>query len=117
MPEGFVATAKNVMLDALTVDLVSLHTGDPGAAGTANEVSGGSPAYARQAITFSAASAGNRDSSTQPLFDVPAATTVSWVGFWTNSGTVFRGAKQLGASETFNNQGQFRITDADLALT
>jgi hypothetical protein len=117
MPAGFSTTAKNDMLDALTVDLASLHTGDPGAAGTSNEVSGGSPAYARQAITFAAASSGSRAASSQPLFDVPGSTTVSWVSFWTNTGTVFIGSVQLGTPETFGSQGQFRITSASLSLT
>jgi len=45
---GYVAAAKNLMLDALgaVAVYVSLHTDDPGTIGS-NEVSGGSPAYAR----------------------------------------------------------------------
>ena len=42
---------KNAMLDALgaLAVFVSLHDGDPGESG-ANEIAGGSPAYARKAV-------------------------------------------------------------------
>jgi hypothetical protein len=73
--------AKNTMLDALTPTLMSLHSGFPGATG-ANEIAGGSPAYARKACTFGAASGGLRATSGVVTFDVAAATTVRWVGFW-----------------------------------
>ncbi|MEG6507190.1 phage tail fiber protein [Nitratidesulfovibrio sp. 1201_IL3209] len=52
---GATTTAKNAMLDAITVTKMSLHSGDPGAAGTSNEISGGSPAYARKDVTLGAA--------------------------------------------------------------
>lgn len=51
---SFTTTAKNTMLDALTVTHASLHSADPGATGT-NELAGGSPAYARKAVTVNAA--------------------------------------------------------------
>lgn len=87
----------NTMLDAVTVDLVSLHTAYS-STGT-NEVTGGSPAYARKAITMAAASGRAKASSTQPVFDVPASTSVAYVGYWTNAGTVFRGMAANGGSE------------------
>jgi hypothetical protein len=76
--------AKNTMLNALTVDTASLHTAFPGLTG-ANEVTGGSPAYARKAVTFAAAAGGSRALSAAVTFDVPS-TTVRWFGFWV-SGT------------------------------
>lgn len=76
--------AKNTMLNALTVDTASLHTAFPGLTG-ANEVSGGAPAYARQAVTFGAAAGGSRALTAAVTFNVPA-TTVRWFGFWV-SGT------------------------------
>jgi len=108
---------KNAMLDALgaLIGFASLHTGDPGDNG-ANEVTGGNPAYARKAITWNAASGGSLDSSNQPIFDVPAGTTVSWVGFWSLvSGGVFYGAANV-TDEVFANQGTYTLTDADLDL-
>ena len=106
---------KNSMLDALAPAYASLHSGDPGDNG-ANEISGGSPAYARKAITWNAASGGSLDSSNQPVFDVPASTTVAFVGFWTAvTGRTFLGAADV-TDEIFANQGTYTLTDADLDL-
>jgi hypothetical protein len=91
-----VDTCVNTMLDAVTFDLASLHTAY--SATGANEVAGGAPAYARKAITVAAAAARARAASTQPVFDVPA-TTVRFIGLWTNAGTVFRGMFANGGSE------------------
>ena len=52
---SLVTTAKNTMLDALTITQMSAHTDFPGGTG-ANEVTGGS--YARVAVTFAAATGG-----------------------------------------------------------
>jgi hypothetical protein len=112
-------TAKNLMLDQLGTLLtrLALHTGDPGAANAAdNEVSGGSPAYARKAIAWNAASAGAMDDSTNgAVFDVPAATTVTWISGWNTAGTVRYFKKQV-TSEAFGAQGTYTVTDADLDL-
>lgn len=119
MANDYDATAKNVMLDALgAVALrVALHTGDPGAANQAdNEVSGGSPAYARQAIAWNAASGGSMDDSTNgAVFDVPGGTTVSWISLWNTAGTV-RYLKKDVTDEAFGAQGTYTVTDADLDL-
>src|SRR5690242_14087501 len=48
----------------------------------ANELAGGSPAYARKALTWAAASGRSKATSASAVFDVPASTTVRWVGFW-----------------------------------
>lgn len=90
------ATA-NAMLDSLTLDLCSLHTAF--SATGANKVTGGSPAYADKAITMAAASGRARAASTQPVFDIPAGTTVAFIGLWTNAGSVFRGMVPNGGSE------------------
>jgi hypothetical protein len=47
----------------------------------ANELTGGSPAYARQAVTWSAASGGSMSMSGTLTFNVPAS-TVAFIGFW-----------------------------------
>lgn len=110
-------TAKNLMLNALAGVAVyaSLHNGDPGAGG-ANEISGGSPAYARKAITWNSAATHNLDSSNQPVFDVPAGTTVMYVGYWSavTAGT-FYGSMPL-TNEAYAGQGTYTLTDADVAL-
>jgi hypothetical protein len=119
MANDYDATAKNVMLDALgaVCTRLALHTGDPGAANTAaNEVTGGTPAYARKAIAWNAASNGAMDDSTNgAVFDVPAGTTVAWISGWNTAGTV-RYFKKAVTNETFGAQGTYTVTDADLDL-
>jgi hypothetical protein len=74
------------MLDALDESIAtgakfgSLHTAYS-STGT-NEVTGGSPAYARKAATWAAAASGAKATSASMVFDVPASTTVRWVGFF-----------------------------------
>lgn len=53
-----------------------LQDGDPGTATnfTGSEATGGSPAYARQAVTWAAAASGQRANSGGLTFDVPAGT-------------------------------------------
>jgi hypothetical protein len=48
----------------------------------ANEVTGGSPAYARKAATWAAASGRSKATSAGMAFDVPAGTTVRWCGLY-----------------------------------
>jgi len=78
-----VVAGKNAACDGIAaiVTHASLHTtlNDTGA----NEVTGGAPAYARKAITWSAASGGQRSNSAGLTFDVPAATTVVAFGLFT----------------------------------
>lgn len=110
---------KHVMLDALAGVAVyaSLHTASPGTTG-ANEVSGGSPAYARKSITWNAASGGALDNNANPVFDVPGSTTVSHFGLWSAaSGGTFYGGDALSASESFTGQGTYTLSDADVTVT
>src|SRR6266540_1695955 len=79
---------KNAMLDSAvagapgTALFLGLHT-TLGSAGT--EVTGGSPAYARKAITWNAAATGSKDITAAVTFDVPAGTTVRAVQLWSLS--------------------------------
>lgn len=76
---------RNLALDGLAggATFASLHTGDPSTTG-ANEMTGGSPAYARKGITWAASSTGTKANSAACLFDVPAS-TVAYVGLWSAS--------------------------------
>ena len=97
---GLSTDGKNLMLDELATvaGFSSLHTADPGGAGS-NEVTGGSPAYARKAITWNPAASGNLDNSNAPVFDIPGSTTVGWFGLWSlSTGGTFYGYGQLGAT-------------------
>lgn len=69
-----VLTTANAMADywATRGTTYSLHTGNPGAAGTANELSGGG--YARQSTTFGSAS-GGKVTGSQLSFQVLGAVT------------------------------------------
>lgn len=77
------AATKNNMLNGQTIDTMALNTAFPGSTG-ANEVSGGTPAYARKSVTIGAASGGSRALSSSVNFDVPA-TTVRWLSFYNAS--------------------------------
>ena len=79
------------MLDALDggtpssiIAYASLHSAYSSSG--ANELTGGSPAYARQAVTWAAASGSSKASaSVAAAFDVPASSTVAFVGLWSAS--------------------------------
>jgi hypothetical protein len=112
----FTTVQKNVWLDSISPGFVSAHTADPGQSG-ASEVTGGTPAYARKAITMAAAAAGQRDSSPLPGIDIPAGATVTHIGFWTlATGGVFLGSKAV-TNETGAGQWIYKVTDADLSIT
>ena len=114
---GYSTAGKNKMLDELAAVAVqvSLHDGDPGDNG-ANEISGGSPAYARKSVTWNSASGGAITASNQPEFDVPAGTTVRYVGFWSAAtGGTFYGYADV-TDETFTNQGTYKLTSIQLDL-
>lgn len=113
---------KNSMVNGLASNAthMSLHSADPGTTG-ANEITGGSPAYARKAATWGAASAGVRTLSSQLVFDVPAGVTVTHTGVWSAaSGGTFQGGDNLRdgsnnpVSEAFSGQGTYTVTTATL---
>lgn len=75
----------------------------PGTTATAasTEATGGSPAYARQAVTWGTAASGQRSNSGALTFDVPPG-TYGFLTFWTastgNSGTQYRGYVPINGS-------------------
>lgn len=82
----------------------SLHDADPGTTG-ADEISGGTPAYARVAITWNAGSVDGQIVSSPIEFDVPAGTTITHVGLW--EGGTFK--DKVAVAATFASQGVFRV--------
>jgi hypothetical protein len=111
MANDYDTTARNVGVDAIAAlgTRWALHTGDPGAANTAsNEVTGGSPAYARKAVAWNAASGGVATQNGDVVLDVPAGTTVAWVSLWNTAGTV-RYLKKDVTDEVFGAQGTYTI--------
>lgn len=72
-----------------------------GATAAATEATGGSPAYARVAVTWAAAASGQRSNSGALTIDVPAG-TYGFLTYWTaltgNSGTQYRGWAPINGS-------------------
>lgn len=110
MANDYDTTARNAMVDALAplCTRLALHSGDPGAANTAaNELTGGSPAYARKAVAWNAAAGGAATQNGNVVFDVPAS-TVAWISGWNTAGTV-RYFKKDVTDEVFAAQGTYTV--------
>jgi hypothetical protein len=83
---------KNAGLDAMVALMSHMSLHSAFSITGANELTGGSPAYARQAITWGAAASGSVSLGGAETFDVPAGATVAFIGTWSaiSAGT-FRG--------------------------
>jgi hypothetical protein len=89
----------------------SAHSGDPGATGTANELTGGTPAYGRKAVTWASASTATPSikalAATFPTFDIPPGSTVAFIGFWTlETGGTYGGCIDV-TDEVYAGQGTY----------
>lgn len=110
---------KNAMLDraGVLITYFSLHSA---AAPTdfSTELAGGTPAYARKAAAWSAASAASMSKTAgNPVFDVEGGDTVASVGFASalTAGTFYGYADVT--DEVFGGQGTYTLTGATLSLT
>lgn len=101
-------TLKAVLAVAYGNDIakVSLHSADPGLTG-ANEISGGSPAYAR-VTPPSPTSNGTGQITFQVTFNVAAGTTVAGAGLWDSSNNFLDGGTVT--SQAFASQGTYTLT-------
>ena len=89
------------------------HVGLKNAAG--NELSGGSPAYARQAVTWTQAVDGIIKPTANLTFAVPAGANVaSW--FVTNSAGTILGSGTL-TQENYTNQGEYVLVAATSSIS
>jgi hypothetical protein len=118
MAQEYSDVALDVMLDsldALTL-YVSAHEASPALIGS-NEVSGGAPAYIRKIAAYDAAVDGVMALTSAPLtLDIPASTTVTYLGLWdAESNGNFIG-QVLIADEVFGSQGTLDITALPLDL-
>ena len=115
---SYSTTGKNAMLNALAALAVygSLHATDPGNTG-AGEIAGGSPAYARKSLTWSAASGGSASISNVPVFDVEAGDTVAYVGLWSavTSGSFYGSADVT--DEVYGAQGTYTLLTFTASIT
>lgn len=107
-------STRNVMATAYGTDnpYGALFTADPGTSDTATgEVTGGSPAYNRKAMTWGTAAAG-AITSAATIFDVPSGTTVTYFAV---ASSVTPGAATIGdsvavTSQAFASQGTYTVT-------
>lgn len=84
--------------------------------GNGSEVTGGSPAYARKAVTWVTAANGDIVPNANLVFDIPAAGVVDeWRGFTAlTAGTDYGGAALT--EETFAGQGTYTLLAASTAI-
>jgi len=107
---------KNALLDSAvaaglnTTPHMSLHTGFPPAGG--NELTGGSPAYARQPFTWNAAGSGARSIAASETFDVAAGTTVRSVAVYD---ALTSGTQKCWSPAGASARRAFAVIAADLA--
>ena len=110
---AFSDTAKNQALDGITVDRVSLHSGDPSTTG-ANYITAGG----RQAATFNAASSGERLLNADVAFTgMSAAQSVTHWGAWLNAGTVFKYGGALTGDQAANAAGEYTLKGTTTKIT
>lgn len=89
----------------------ALFTADPGTSGTVvGEVTGGSPAYNRKAISWGAPSASAVTGA--PVFDVPSGTTVTFAGVCVSVTPATSDLRDKAAvtSQAFASQGTYTVT-------
>lgn len=118
MTSALTTSGKNEVLDSGSnwpPAYLSVHSVDAPTDNT-TEPSGGSPAYARKAASWSAASAGSKALSASVTFDVPAAFTVKSVGLWTalTNGTLL-GYWDV-TDEVYAGQGTYQVTAGSVSL-
>ena len=91
---------------------MSLHTADPGGSG-ASEVSG--PGYSRQPVAWTAPGGGEVSVDGLVEFEVPAATTVVYAGFWDDSAG-WLGSVALADPESFAGPGFLELEPVTIAI-
>lgn len=105
----------NDALDGLNPTHVSLHTADPTDDGSVGELSGGSPAYARKAVTFAAAAGKSRAMNGEHDVDVPAGNTVSHYAVWDGADCIDKGP--LPNNEPYVGQGVYKLKGITINAT
>lgn len=115
MAAGIAAATANGWLDSLTAIYGRLHTGDPGAAGTAN----GSSETTRKAMTFAAAAAGARAQTGTVSWAGWSAggQTITHVSYWSAAtGGTFLASFALTTAKTVANADTFNLTGCTISV-
>lgn len=105
-------STRNVLATAYGTDnpYGALFTADPGTSDSATgEVTGGSPAYARKALSWGAASA-SAITSAATVFDVPSGTTVTYFAVASATSGATIGDSVAVTSQAFASQGTYTVT-------
>lgn len=90
----------------------TLFSATPGTTGAAtNELTGGSPAFARKALAWSAASASASTGSA--TFDIPSGATVAFSGVCVSAVLTTADVRDFASvtSQAFASQGTYAVTD------
>lgn len=114
MTTGISAATANAFIDSITGSVqTKLHTGDPGAAGTANA----SAETTQKAPTFGAASGGSATQSGTISWASWSAgsETISHVSYWV--GATFKGSLALAAPKPMTNGDTLNLSGLTIALT
>lgn len=107
--------AENVLLNAAADAIGALITHIALFDG-ASEVTGGSPAYARQAVTWTSASNGLIRPTADLTFDIPAGANVTeWRGYTASSGGTNYGSGDL-TDTPFAAQGEYSLVAATTGI-
>ena len=106
---------RGVAFTAPAATYVKLHTGDPGAAGTANPAA----VTSRSAVTLAAASGGAVAlTGTQPSWSMTTSETISYISIWDNStGGNFLWSAQLAVAKTVADGDTLTLTTCGLSLS
>lgn len=118
MTAGIAAASANSALDTwLNSSFVQLHTGDPGAAGTANV----SSVTTRPAPTYNAAASGSKSLSASPSWTSWAGTNgeiVTHISLWSAStGGTFKDSVPLTPSKTVNTGDTLTLSTHTVSFT
>lgn len=104
---------RNAALDNRTIDRMRLHSGDPGSAGTDNELGAG-----LIACTFNAAASGERVLASDVVFTgLGVSASVTHVSLWLNSGTVFKASFTMTGAANANTDGAYTVKATTTKIT
>lgn len=109
----FSVVALNEGLNAILVDRIRLHSGDPGAAGTNNALGSG-----LSSATFNAAAGGERLLNTNvTVTGLTANQSVTWFSVWLSSGTIFKGRFLISSEDVMANaSGEYTLKSGTTKL-
>ena len=112
LPTGFKETLLNTGVTAIANAVTYLGLGDE----TGTELSGGTPAYARKAVTWTVADDGATQPNADLTFDIPSGATVKCVLLFAAA----TGGSDLGGKvvdeESYTNQGTYTLKAAQSSM-